>query len=245
MFCKNCGTGNADGDMFCKNCGATLNVEATAAGNVNVTGSTQNMNAETYSGVGAEGTNAAFGMGMNNANTVNNAFANNNAMLPTNKKKKNTIIAAAVVVLLVLIVLFGGRSAKSTVNKFIKAVYKENAKTIVKLIPKAVLEEILDDNGYDDDEVDEYIDDLEDVLEYVDKDWEGKFKIVEIDKLSSKRLKELKEDYDDYYDVKISDARDVEVQLIIDDEKEEVEFRVVKVGRSWYIDVMTMYNMYY
>ena len=50
-------------------------------------------------------------------------------------------------------------------------------------------------------------------------------------------------------DVKVSAAKTVEVEVNIHSDETEtsnsMDISLIKVGRSWYIDINSMYNLYY
>ena len=215
MFCGKCGANNDDNAAFCSSCGAPLN-ENGAAPNA-----------------GPVVTTAQVDTG-----------------------RRNRIIGMAAVgagvlaVAVLLVALFGGRGPKATVNKFLNAMFKADAKTIVSLLPDDIVDYIMDEEDLTKKEM---IEELEDALawtidfyeDYAGKDWKVTHKIVSVDDLSSRKLRDLKEEYEDECGVKVKDAKVVKVELSIDgkelDEPDEteVEVYVIKVGGSWYIDFMS------
>lgn len=212
MFCGKCGAKNADDAMFCKECGAQLSAVKKDA-------------EETGSVV------------------VTSSQENE-------RNKKVGIIAAVVVVALVAVLaiaLFGGRSYKSTVKKYLNASFKADAETIVELIPEEMIDYMLDEYGYDEDEFDEMVEELEeelqDVMDYLGDDVKFSYEIKSAKDVSDDDLSELQEEYEEV-DVEVSAAKTVKVKLKIEsddfDESTTMEISVIKVGRSWYLDV---YNM--
>lgn len=216
MFCGKCGTKNADDAEFCTGCGAKLNRgEAVKAGT-----------------------------------TI--------APESNDKNRKVGIIAVAaiaVIVIVVAIALFGGRSYKATVNKFVNATFDSDAKAIFELIPDEMIDYALEEEGYDDDELDELIEEaneeLQDQLDYIEnylgKDWKVSYEILSIEDVKGDDLDDLKDDYEDI-DVKVASAKTIEVQLTVKagetESSNSLDVSVIKVGRSWYLDLESMGNLF-
>ncbi len=170
------------------------------------------------------------------------------AAAAANRNRMVGIIAVAVAaaaVLFLVFTLFGGRSYKATVTKFLDATFDADAKAIVKLIPKQMVEDALESYGVDPDDMDKALDELSDQLKnQMDRfgdDLEVKYAVIDADDLNSRELSELKQDYS-IYDVKISGAKNVEVSLKIDFQghglDHSISVPVVKVGGSWYLDAL-------
>ncbi len=174
------------------------------------------------------------------------------------KNRKVGIIAVTVsvfVVIGIIIALSGGRSYKKTVDEFIDAQFKADAEAALDLIPEKLVDYILEDEGYSRAELDDFIEEgnetLEDQLEYLDEffgdDWNVSYEIKNVEDVKGERLDELREDYKEF-GVKISDAKEIEVEIIIEcedgDETNSLDVSVIKVGRSWYIDVESMELMF-
>lgn len=216
MFCGKCGTKNADDAAFCAACGAKLNTKKESE---------------------------------------------KSPSIPLDQYDKNrkvgmiAVIVACVAVIGIAIALFGGRGYKKTVNKYIEAQFDGDIKTIFKLIPDDMLDYMLEEDGYDKDELDELIDEAKDDLEdymdsierYYGEDWKVSHEILAVEKVTGDDLDDVKEEYEDA-DVKVSAAKTVEVELTIEGEEAEVsttlEVSVIKVGRSWYIDIITMGSLF-
>jgi len=168
---------------------------------------------------------------------------------PNHKKIGIVIVAAAAVLVLVLVFSScGGRSYKSTVKQFLDATMDMNVKKMLKLMPDKYLEEMLDQFGFKKNELDDFIDEYGGELggmlgAFDDEDLSIKFKIQGADDVSSKDLREIKETYEDY-GVKVKAAKTVKVEMTIkyggDDTKQTIEVPVIKVGRSWYIDMESL-----
>ena len=161
----------------------------------------------------------------------------------------------AVVVIVMLFALLGGRSYKSTVTKFLDATFKADAKTILSLMPDDMIDYMLDDIGYDradmNDALDELSEELQDEINYITyylgDDWKVSYEILGAEDISAKELRELKSDYEEY-DVTVSAAKNVEVTVTIKAADTEtsntIEIPVIKVGRSWYLDVENLGNIF-
>lgn len=211
MFCVNCGARIADDSKFCPECGAILN----------------------------------------GGQVINNSMPG--IKNTKNKNKKVGVIAVAVVAIAVIALIIGlfggGRGYKSTVNKFLDAEFSANAAAIVRLLPDEVIDYILEEEGYDDDELKLFIEDMdeeiEDELDYLEKylgeDFSVSWEILSVDAVTGRDMKNLKDDYEDNFDIEISAAKIVEVELTIEVEDIEtsntMEIGVIKVGRSWYLDI--------
>ncbi len=211
MYCGKCGTQNADGAAYCKGCGAPLA-------------------------------------------TVQRDSAEAAAPYPVDVNQKNrtvgivAVAAVAALALILLLVLFSGRSYKSTISKLMDASFDADARAIMGLIPNEVVDAALADSGYDRRDInklyDEMSEELEDALDdlewYYGDDWSYSYEITGAENLSSKELRKLKETYEEY-DVKVSAAKNVEVELTVRAADTEgsntIEIPVIKVGLSWYLDV--------
>lgn len=160
-------------------------------------------------------------------------------------------IVAAVAVVAVGIFLFGGRSYKATVKRFVNATFEADAEAMLKLIPKKMVDNLLEEEGYDDDELDDMVDEMNEYFQdqvdsldkYLGEGWEVSYEILAAEKLTGSDLKDIKERYEDA-DVKVSAAKEIEIELTIKTDEMEnsntTELYVVKVGRSWYLDAVSM-----
>lgn len=216
MFCGKCGTQNPDEAEFCKGCGARLKSSS-----------------EIYRT-----------MAVNPSENVR-----------YRKIGMVTVGILAVVILVIVFGLFGGRSYKSTINRYVKATYDGDAKAIVDLIPNKVVDYAMEEEGYDKDDLNEFIEEGEETLKdqmdsldsYLGENWKLTHKIVDTVDISEDDLDDLKDDYQEM-DVKISAAKELEIELTIQGAETEasnsITVNVIKVGRSWYLDVLSMGNMF-
>lgn len=216
MFCGKCGTKNEDNVEFCTNCGARLSKAASKR-----------------------------------APTVSAASQND-------KNRKVGMIAVAVVAVLVVflgVFLFGGRSYKATIEKFVDAQFDADAEAIFDLLPENMINYMLEEDGYDsndlDDLIDEANDDLQDQLDsldrYLGEGWKVTYEIVDEEDVKGDDLDDIKDAYEDA-DVKVSAAKNVEIELTVKADETEssnsLDVSVIKVGRSWYLDVMSMGSLF-
>ena len=179
---------------------------------------------------------------------VKNAIVNN---------KKIVIIAAAAVVALILIFnIIGGiaghgkQSPKAVVKAYVNAVEKQSGKKLYKLIDKKVLKYTKDEEDMDKDEM---IDKLDQILEWSGESLENqvgkvksiKVKFKKVKKLKGSKLEDKKEDYEDEYDIKVSQVARVEATIKVkgkdDDVEEDITMYVYKRAGKWYLDFSSIY----
>lgn len=163
------------------------------------------------------------------------------------KKKPNVMVigiaAVAVVVIVALVMLMGGQSEKDVVKKLVNGINKGEAKSIVALIPDEVIEESGMTKKKMINKMEDSLDDMRDEFDDMYDKWSISYKILDSEDYSKKELKNLNERYEDYYDVDIDikAAKTMNVKLTAkfdgDTESNTVDLTVIKVGRSWYLDV--------
>ena len=159
--------------------------------------------------------------------------------------KNVPVIGAAVVVVLVLFLLFGGRGPEKTAKQFMKAVVRGNAKKIVKLMPKDVVKETLEETDMTKKEL---IEELDESLEYFSEyleDYKFSYEVDDVDDIKGEELKELKEDLKEMgvSKKKVKKAKEVEVEMTVrekgaskdEEETNSLTIIVVKIGRNWYV----------
>ena len=159
------------------------------------------------------------------------------------------VVAAAIVVFLVSS-LFGGRSYKSTVTQFLDASFDGDARAIFELLPDDLIDYMTDEMGYDREQITDELDSLSSQLQwmlsslssYLGDDWDLSYQVVGAEDLSGSDLRDIQDTYDSY-DVDVKAAKNVEVELSIQagnlDETQTIQVPVIKVGRSWYLDLMS------
>ena len=179
---------------------------------------------------------------------VKNAIVNN---------KKIVIIAAAAVVALILIFnIIGGiashgkQSPKAVIKAYVNAVEKQSGKKMYKLIDKKIIKYIKDENDIDKEDM---IEQLDDVMEYSGEALENqvgkvksiKVKFKKIKKLKGSKLEDKQEDYEDEYDIKVSQVARVEATIKVkgkdDDVEEDITMYVYKRAGKWYLDFSSIY----
>lgn len=227
MFCGKCGTQFPDDGAFCPNCGSPAPSAARSA-TPSAPPPVPPMGASAPSGASMGGRPAA-------------PAANKNKLIGI-----GAVAVVAVVLIVVVMNLFGGRSLNKTVSQCVDGVMKADAAKILDVLPKQLLEEELDSMGYDSkkEAEKELSEQLEYTLDYLDdmygSKWSYSYEIVDEDGYSTQELKNLNERYEDY-DLKVSDAKRVEVEITIKDKDgdelttQSSSFTFIKVGRSWYV----------
>lgn len=215
MFCGKCGAENTNNAEFCKNCGARLKKE------------------------------------VNEKRTLT---------LPDQDGKNKRIGIIAVILLIIVLVLvgiflFGGRSYKGTIKKYVNASFDADAKKILDLMPKKMIEYAMAEEGQDPEDLDEIIDDmneeLQDQLDYLDEylgeGWKNSYEIADEKTIKRDDLEDIKEAYEDA-DIKVSAAKEVEIEITVKADDTEssntMDITLIKVGRSWYLDIMSMGNLF-
>ena len=214
MFCGRCGNKNPDNSKFCHECGAVLTNEELAI------------------------------------------FKTNSAT----KNRKIGIIAFTIGIIIasaLLLYLLTGRSYKATIDQYFNAQFNADAEAIIELFPEKTYDYILEEAGYDDDEFDKLIEDgneilqdmLNDLKKYVGKDYEISYSISSIKNITGRKFDKLKDDYKDM-DIKISAAKTIELYIAVQYDREipatgkTISVPVIKIGHSWYLDFLTMENIF-
>ena len=210
MFCTKCGAQNNNGAKFCIKCGEKL--ETTAV-------------------------------------TVTKSGPPALANLTGDKRKLITVIAGALAVILLLSLVFGGRGWKKTANKFMEAFTDLDAQGMVEMMPDKLLEKALEEEGYSKNDRKVLIAELQDELDAsmsiigMYGDIEMDYKILGAQDVSREDLADLKEMYSEL-DIKVSGAKEVEVEMTVEvmgmSQSQSLELVVIKIGRSWYIEVESM-----
>lgn len=159
--------------------------------------------------------------------------------------KNIKVIGAAVVVVLVLFFIFGGRGPEKTVKQYMKATLKGNAKKIVKLMPKDIVDEAAEQEDMTKKELIEELDEtLDEALEYME-DYKISYEIDDVDDIKGEELSELKDELKEMglAKKKVKAAKEVEVEVSVREKgasKDEAmtnstTVTVVKIGRNWYL----------
>jgi len=176
--------------------------------------------------------------------------------LNLNGKNRNVLMIAGVAVVavalaLILIFTLGGRSYEKTVAQYIESQFEGDIDGIIDLFPKKMMDEILDEAGYDEDEYDEFVREGEEALEemldylemYIGDDWELEYEIVDTETITGEELEDIIDYYADH-DVKVKEAKTVEVYFVLTadgmDFDNTMDLSLIKIGNSWYLDLNTM-----
>ena len=182
--------------------------------------------------------------------TVESAVNTVKTTNPTNVvelvKSKLGIIIAVLVVVVVIVGAFvlTARGPEDVAKQYMKAYVKGDAKRIVSLMPKKVVNYALEVyyGGDKDDIIDELKDELDTFAEEVEnmdaKMSKVTYKIEDTDKMKKDIIKMYEEAFEDI-DLDIKKGKIIEIELTIPDgDDEETKTRyisVVKIGRSWYL----------
>lgn len=168
-------------------------------------------------------------------------------------REKGIVLALCVIVAVVLLVYtLGGRSYKKTIDTFVTSQFAVDAQSIVELLPEKVVDKALEETGYSKTElVDEANDSLKKQVDSLDQslgdDWKLSYKMTNVEDVTGDDLNDLKSNYEDI-NVKVSAAKTVEVEFTLKGDETEVsnslEISVIKVDRSWYLDLYTMGNLF-
>lgn len=168
-------------------------------------------------------------------------------------REKGIVLALCVIVAVVLLVYtLGGRSYKKTIDTFVTSQFAVDAQSIVELLPEKVLDKELEETGYSKTElVEETNDSLKKQVDYIDQylgdDWKLSYKMTNVEDVTGDDLNDLKSNYEDI-NVKVSAAKTVEVEFTLKGDETEIsnslEVYVIKVDRSWYLDLYTMGNLF-
>lgn len=211
MYCGNCGTKNDDTAAFCQACGSPLTA--------------------------APGANAgAAAMSQRQADR---------------KKGIIAVVAAVVVIALVGWLLFGGRGYKATVEKFFEACMDGDVQGVLELIPNDVIESTMESQGFDKGDMQNFVNQAENELKgmlaiggAIAGNMDLNIDITGEDDITGEQLRTLQTEYKDKYNVKVKEAKTVNVNVSLDSGilsgAQDLEIPVIKVGRSWYLDVNSL-----
>lgn len=168
-------------------------------------------------------------------------------------REKGIVLALCVIVAVVLLVYtLGGRSYKKTIDTFVTSQFAVDAQSVVELLPEKVLDKELEETGYSKTElVEETNDSLKKQVDYIDQylgdDWKLSYKMTNVEDVTGDDLDDLKSNYEDI-NVKVSAAKTVEIEFTLKGDETEIsnslEVSVIKVDRSWYLDLYTMGNLF-
>ena len=173
-------------------------------------------------------------------------------------RKKMHIIPMVVIVVVIIagiVFLLSGRSYKKTVDKFFNALFNADAATIMELVPEdkirydmkqedsdSSLSEVV---GEMNEEIQDYLDTLNSSLGV---DWDYSYSIVSEEDITGSELDDLKNVYKEA-NVSLSAAKNLDIQFQVEvdgsiEASDTITIPVIKVGRSWYIDIENMGNIW-
>lgn len=253
MFCGNCGAQNPDDAMFCKSCGSPLQAAPPSGGYTQYGGPEQGTSYYDPSQGGQYSDPAQSGQyyGQSQAGQYYAQAATASAAQVNRRHRIIGIAAVAIAVIAVFFLLsslFGGRSYKSTVTQFLDASFDGDARAIFELLPDDLIDYMTDEMGYDREQITDELDGLSSQLQwmlsslssYLGDDWDLSYQVVGAEDLSGSDLRDIQDTYDSY-DVDVKAAKNVEVELSIQagnlDETQTIQVPVIKVGRSWCLDI--------
>lgn len=216
MYCGKCGAKNESGATFCGACGAPL-------------GAAKPNSTVIYGEPGAPA-------------GVTKAQGN----------KHKTIGVAAVVVAMIAIfgvfsLFFGGKGPEATVERFLDAVMESDTETMLALVPPKVLN-LVESAGYSKEEYARQLESMTGelgsvagILESLGGDVKISYKVVDTEDVDADKMRDLKEGYQEEFDMKVKDAKLVEVELRMEgfgqSETGTFTIPVIKSGRTWYLDL--------
>lgn len=254
MFCDQCGKPLNEGQTVCPDCGAPV---AQAKAEPAPQTQRETPHSRTATELKTAGADAAASLKTLfksvAAAVAASAPAQRLKALPTKQKQILGGAVGALVLVLVCVAMLGGRGYKKTVDVFVnKAVKAPSGKAVVSLVPGKVLNKSFEDVDYT------KADMIEDINEAGKKQqkqlkkalgdrWSLSYDIIHDEPLDEDDLEDVQDKYDDYYDVKVKDARTVEVKLRFKGPEKNatatMELPLIRVGNSWYLDYLEMGNL--
>lgn len=174
------------------------------------------------------------------------------------EKKKIGIITVAVVAIIVVVIafigffLFGGRGYKSTIDKYVDAIYEADGEALLDLLPDKLVDYGMVEYAYErnSDDID-IMDELNEMLQaqvdstdsYYGKGWEVSNEITDDEDIKGDDLDDIKRAYE-VANIKVSAAKNVEVVVTVKGGETEnsytVDIALIKSGRSWYLDMFNL-----
>lgn len=188
------------------------------------------------------------------------AMQKGNPITKVSKKgrKKMPIIPMVVIVVVIIagiVFLLSGRSYKKTVDKFFNALFNADVATIMELVPEdkirydmkqedsdSSLSEVV---GEMNEEIQDYLDTLN---SFLGVGWDYSYSIVSEEDITGSDLDDLKNVYKEA-NVSLSAAKNLDIQFQVEvdgsiEASDTITIPVIKVARSWYIDIENMGNIW-
>ena len=222
MFCNKCGAEIEAGNLFCQKCGEKLSIMEENGQKV-----------------------------MEAGQQTDRLVAINDSQ--TKKCRRIGVVVVGIIVVIAIVLgiqLFGGRSEKSTIKRFVDGQMKGDGKELVSLFPQELINGICEEEGYlNTREMILVIEEqLQEQREQVDdtygKGWKYSYEIVETEDYSIEDLRDMRQDYQEDYDIKLSIEAAKEVKIEITTSSKDgknsstsaVTIDIIKIGGSWYIN---------
>ena len=237
MFCTKCGAKNDDNAKFCVECGNKLEHVIPAGQKV------QQGDASYVPSGNQQGEIPRF--------------------IPSDRmeKRKNSLfgsikpVPVIVTVLLVIAVLllgkmlFSGGQEKKLIKNFVKAEMEGNAK-----VPDEMFR-LAEKEGMDKEELTDKMDEMlqsaqSSLKSMLGEEWSYSYKIQKMEKMSQEEIQEKEKDYaDEDCELDIKEGKTVTVELTIKgkdiENSQEINIGIIKVGKKWYLDAMSLSDLLY
>ena len=157
------------------------------------------------------------------------------------------IAAAVVLVIILAIVLLGKPAYQKPIDTYISVMFKGKASKIKDLAPKEYWDYMEEEQDMDVDEfIEEFEEEYDDMQEMLEDEY-GKnirvtYKVEKTKDLSDKKVEKIAEALEEQYDIdenSVKAAKELDVEMTIkgseDDDEDDAEFTVVKIGSKWYM----------
>ena len=157
------------------------------------------------------------------------------------------IAAAVVLVIILAIVLLGKPAYQKPIDTYISVMFKGKASKIKSLAPDAYWEYMEDEEDLDVDEfIEDYEDEWDDFIDEMEDEYGDNirvtYKVEKVKDLSDKKVEKIAEALDEQYDIdekSVKAAKRLDLEMTIkgseDDDDNDAEFTVVKIGSKWYM----------
>lgn len=258
MICKHCGATIPENSKFCPTCGREVCKEPSSnsikGGEIQPNPNPQEHICGYCGAKNQEDVAFCEECGAPLCNSAPVASGPNPVKEKPEAHKRNRIVGISIVAVVVAaciaiaVGIFGGRSYKSTVDKYIRATFEADGKTMLTLLPEELIKVACEEEDMTEREAaKEITKELEDTVDYYNShydEWSYSYDIIEIKDISGEDLRDLKENWKDEFDVKVKAAKTVKVEFTItldgDTMQNNVHIQMIKVGNSWYVDALSM-----
>jgi len=163
-------------------------------------------------------------------------------------------VAAVAVVIVLLVVLLSAKPYTGAVKTMLDVVGKGKVEKLEKMAPAEYWDYFEDKYNMDvDDAIDEMEDAWEDSMDAMEEEYGDnvklKYKVLKAKKLSDRKISKIADALDDQYDIDgdtVKAAYDLELEMTIkgseDDDTNEMDVTVVKIGGKWYLISYSSYG---